>query len=254
MLRRSVAPTVLGMLWIVPCVWGGGAPEPTFTDVRYSKKYERSVLDFWKAPSDKPAPLVVYFHGGGFKAGSKEALRGNPVLAEYYPKGVSFASVNYPFLEHTHNDYMAILRHSAESIKFLASKAKEWNIDPSRIAVSGTSAGALIGEHLAYAADLRIKAVFAIMQPVGTDFLVLSSIRAGGPPIIVYNPSDANDPLHPPSAARQVLERCRKVGVYCEIWGAKSNGLPTLPEGTSIETRAMKLIYKAWKLPFPSEK
>jgi len=252
--QRSMGLAVFGALWMVPCVWAGGAPEPTHTDVRYSKKYERSVLDFWKATSDKPTPLIVYFHGGGFKAGSKEEFRGNPVLAEYYPKGVSFASVNYPFLEHTNNDYKAILRHSAEAIKFLASKAKEWNIDPSRIAVSGTSAGALISEHLAYAMDLRIKAVFAIMQPVGTDFLVLSSIRQGGPPIIVYNPSDANDPLHPPSAARQVLERCRKVGVYCEIRGTKANGLPTLPEGTSIETRVMKFIYKAWRLSFPSEK
>ena len=45
-------------------VFAARAAEPTHNDVRYSKKYERSVLDIWTVKSDKPAPLVVYFHGG----------------------------------------------------------------------------------------------------------------------------------------------------------------------------------------------
>ena len=40
--------------------------EPTHRDIRYSKEYDRSVLDLWLVDSQKPAPLVVYFHGGGF--------------------------------------------------------------------------------------------------------------------------------------------------------------------------------------------
>jgi acetyl esterase/lipase len=246
---RPVVLSALAALLALPTAWAG--PAPTHTDVRYSKQYERSVLDFWKAESDRPAPLIVYFHGGGFRMGSKEAFRRSSLLADYYPKGVAFASVNYPFLEHTRNSYSAILRHTEQAIRFLASKAKEWNIDPRRIAVSGSSAGALISEYLACGPALGIRAVYATMQPIGTDLLVLRHIGRGDPPIIVYNPSGPNDKIHPASSAKQVLNRCRKVGVYCEIWGTKANGLPTLPDGTSIDARAMKLIYRAWRLPLP---
>ena len=34
--------------------------------------HQRNVFDIWLADSDKPAPLAIYIHGGGFRAGSKE--------------------------------------------------------------------------------------------------------------------------------------------------------------------------------------
>ena len=43
-------------------------PPPTHADVQYGP-HPRNVLDFWQAPSDKPTPLIVYIHGGGFVAG-----------------------------------------------------------------------------------------------------------------------------------------------------------------------------------------
>src|ERR1043165_9459952 len=50
------------------------APAPTAADVHYGP-HERNVLDFWKAPSEQPTPLVVYIHGGGFVAGDKSGVR-----------------------------------------------------------------------------------------------------------------------------------------------------------------------------------
>ena len=38
-------------------------PKPTLEEVRYGE-HERHVLDFWKAPSDTPTPLVVCIHSG----------------------------------------------------------------------------------------------------------------------------------------------------------------------------------------------
>src|SRR5580692_7934305 len=43
---------------------------PDFSNVRYGDP-ERDVLDLWKAPSDHPTALVVYFHPGGFNHGDK---------------------------------------------------------------------------------------------------------------------------------------------------------------------------------------
>ena len=34
-------------------------------------EHERQVLDFYKAESDKPTPLLFFIHGGGWVAGDK---------------------------------------------------------------------------------------------------------------------------------------------------------------------------------------
>src|SRR5262245_19621329 len=46
------------------------APEqkPTFAEVSYGPA-ERNVLDFYQAKSEKPTPLIIYIHGGGFVGG-----------------------------------------------------------------------------------------------------------------------------------------------------------------------------------------
>ncbi len=48
-------------------------PAATRIDVRYGP-HERNVLDFWQAESERPTPLVVYIHGGGFRNGSKDSI------------------------------------------------------------------------------------------------------------------------------------------------------------------------------------
>ena len=64
-----------------------GAGQPTHKDLRYSKDYTRSVLDLWVVKGRKPAPLVVCFHGGGFKAGDKSRFRRNYLLRRYHQIG-----------------------------------------------------------------------------------------------------------------------------------------------------------------------
>jgi acetyl esterase/lipase len=41
---------------------------PTHGNVSYGK-HERDVMDFWQAKSDKPTPVVICIHGGGWSAG-----------------------------------------------------------------------------------------------------------------------------------------------------------------------------------------
>ncbi|MBI3854614.1 MAG: hypothetical protein HY293_02860, partial [Planctomycetes bacterium] len=48
---------------------GSPAPPPSKADEKYDTKHERNVLDFWQAKSDKPSPVVIWFHGGGFTQG-----------------------------------------------------------------------------------------------------------------------------------------------------------------------------------------
>ena len=45
-------------------------------DVRYGP-HERNVLDLWLVKSDKPTPLVLFIHGGGFQTGDKSKFPEN---------------------------------------------------------------------------------------------------------------------------------------------------------------------------------
>jgi acetyl esterase/lipase len=49
------------------------ATRPTVANLAYGT-HERQVLDFWKAKSGRPTPLVLYIHGGGWQAGDNGNL------------------------------------------------------------------------------------------------------------------------------------------------------------------------------------
>jgi len=125
-------------------------PTPDLADVRYGP-HERNVLDFWKAKSDAPTPLLVFFHGGGFRAGDKSRFEPS-LLKRCLESGISFAAANYRLSGQA--PYPAQMHDCARAIQFLRSKAKEWNIDPTRIAAYGGSAGAGISLWLAFHDDM----------------------------------------------------------------------------------------------------
>jgi predicted esterase len=241
-------------LLICPLVWSFfsslvSAAEPTHANLRYSKDYERSVLDLWTVKSSKPAPLVVYFHGGGFKVGDKSSLRHNPFL-RHHAKGVAFASVNYPFLVHAKRDYFKIMDHCAEAIRFLQENAKKYNIDKKRISVMGASAGALISCHLGHGHDLSLSSVFAFQQPKGTPLLTYPKLRKNGPPIILYTGSGITDQIHHPDNAKLVHKRCKELGVKSAIHGSDQSGLP-LVSRREIHNVVMKFFFESWNLSSP---
>jgi acetyl esterase/lipase len=153
-LRRS---SMLG--WLAVIAWAAFAaplsardPEiaPTFKDVNYGP-HERNVLDFWQAKSEKPTPVVVYIHGGGFVAGDKSSVNA-AMLKVCLDAGISCAAINYRYT--TTAPFPGPMHDSARAIQFIRSKATEWNIDPKRIAAYGGSAGAGISMWLAFHDDL----------------------------------------------------------------------------------------------------
>ncbi len=139
---------------------------PDMENVSYGP-HERNVLDLWKAKSDKPTPLVVFIHGGGFVNGDKRQVRGRPVIDQCLDAGASFASINYRFREHA--GIQDILRDAGRAIQFVRAHAKEWNIDPARIAAFGSSAGAGTSLWLAFHDDLA--------DPSATDPVLRESSR-----------------------------------------------------------------------------
>ena len=125
-------------------------PTPTYKDVSYGP-HERNVLDFWKADSNTPTPLVIYIHGGGFRSGSKRGLNAR-MLRELLGSGISVAAINYRLIS---NKPLPAAHHDARrALQFMRSKAKEWNIDKSQVGAFGGSAGAQLCMWLAFHDDM----------------------------------------------------------------------------------------------------
>ncbi|MDP6448079.1 MAG: alpha/beta hydrolase [Pirellulaceae bacterium] len=123
------------------------------SDVKYGD-HPRQVLDFYPAKSDKPTPVVLYIHGGGWRNGDKKT---NP--RAFLDKGISVVAINYRFVQHAKDDktvppVKAPLGDAARALQFIRSKATAWNLDKERIGATGGSAGACSSLWLAFHDDM----------------------------------------------------------------------------------------------------
>ena len=133
------------------------APFPaTHGNVSYGK-HERNVLDFWQAKSDKPTPVVICIHGGGWNGGDKSGYYGR--VKTFLDAGISMATINYRLMKQANEDKVvppvkAPLEDAARAVQFVRSKASEWNIDKKRIGATGGSAGGASSLWLAFHDDM----------------------------------------------------------------------------------------------------
>jgi acetyl esterase/lipase len=132
-------------------------PTPTAANFAYGK-HPRQVLDFWQAKSDKPTPLVLYIHGGGWQNGDKSGLSA-AAIQQYLDAGISVAAINYRYVKQgvelkIEPPVKAPLEDAARALQTLRSKAKEWNIDKKRIGATGGSAGGCSSLWLAFHDDM----------------------------------------------------------------------------------------------------
>jgi acetyl esterase/lipase len=234
---------------------------PTKADEKYDTKHERNVLDFWQAKSDRPAPVVLWFHGGGFRAGDKkDIVDRDSVVGGFLAKGVSVASANYPFLKDA--SYEQIMKHCGRAVQFLRSKAREWNIDPARIGAAGASAGALISEWLGYQADLAdprssdpvgklsslVSVVGGVQQPMGTDRMIVPAMRAGGPPLFLFTTAPESDATHHPKYAKMMKSKADDLKIASELYGGPRNDIPPPPAGETYSSTLLKFFLKHLKV------
>jgi acetyl esterase/lipase len=130
-------------------------PKPTETNVPYGK-HKQQVLDFYRAESDKPTPLLFFIHGGGWMNGDKA----NPDFVQAcLDNKISVVSINYRHIPDAQAEGIvppvkACLDDSARALQFTCSKAKVWNFDKARICGCGGSAGGFNTLWLAFHDDM----------------------------------------------------------------------------------------------------
>jgi acetyl esterase/lipase len=109
-------------------------------DVEYGKGGERALKLHILRPKEQPKaamPVVVWIHGGGWEKGNKDS--GIALLAPFADRGYFCASVEYRLSAEA--IFPAQIEDCKCAIRFLRSKAKEYNLNPERIGVWGGSAG-----------------------------------------------------------------------------------------------------------------
>jgi pimeloyl-ACP methyl ester carboxylesterase len=117
-----------------------GAHAETQTDIEYARVGELSLkLDLHRPHAVKP-PLIVYVHGGAWRAGDKNVSSKTWQVPYFLSKGHAFASVNYRLVPDVGVAQQA--EDVARSLKFLVDRADALGLDRKRIVLMGHSAGA----------------------------------------------------------------------------------------------------------------
>ncbi|MCI1998370.1 MAG: alpha/beta hydrolase [Olsenella sp.] len=124
------------------------------TEIAYADEYPNSFLDITYPDSDTSVrrPTLVYFHGGGFFAGSKSA--GDPLassdvtslLDDICAAGYNVVNVDYGLVPDCHFPVPVIQANQA--LAWCDSHADEYGLDMDDVIVMGSSAGAIMASQL----------------------------------------------------------------------------------------------------------
>ena len=116
------------------------ARDPTIEkDIVFGKAAgEEMKLDLVRGPAEQaPAPLIIWLHGGGWRHGDRKDYHEG--MVGFGKQGWAGATVQYRFAPK--HKFPAQIDDVRMALAFLRANAKEYNIDPDRIAVVGASAG-----------------------------------------------------------------------------------------------------------------
>lgn len=133
---------------------------PTLVDVPYGP-HPKQILYVWQLPTEKPAPILVFIHGGGWTGGNRTDSRFCGLLPYMLAADIAVVSVEYRFIQEASKEGVvppvkACLEDAARAVQFIRSKAAEWNMDKTRIGLAGGSAGACSSLWLAFHDDMAV--------------------------------------------------------------------------------------------------
>ena len=126
--------------------------QATFINEKYGN-HHRNTFDIWLAKSEKPTPLVIYIHGGGFIGGDKSRYYDSEDWLRFLDAGISVATINYRYMNEPPYGILSSMNDSKTCLQYIRMNSGKYNIDKNKIAVSGGSAGAGTALWLAFSDD-----------------------------------------------------------------------------------------------------
>jgi acetyl esterase/lipase len=144
----------------------------------------RQTLEVEYRPNDTtPTPVVLFIHGGSWISGDKSVMR--RYQQQVVDAGYGYVSMNYRFIM-TGATYLDMLDDIQLVIQFLKDFASDLNVDTTRMAIVGESAGAHLAMLYAYRNDspIPIEFVMALVPPV--DFTDPGYLSFGDPDVQLF--------------------------------------------------------------------
>ena len=139
----------------------------------------RQSLEIAYRPNDEsPTPLILFIHGGSWISGDKSMMR--RYQQQVVDAGYGYVSMNYRFIM-TGATYLDMLDDIQLVIQFLKDFASDLNVDTTRMAMVGESAGAHLAMLYAYrnVSPIPIEFAMALVPPV--DFTDPGYLSFGDP-------------------------------------------------------------------------
>ena len=149
--------------------YGPAQPGETIhRNIVYAQRGGRALrLDLYVPRTPRPAPLIVWFHGGSWEFGSKGF---HLHLRELTREGFAIAAVNYRVISQAR--WPAQREDCEEAVRWLRANGAGYGADPQRMGLAGESAGGHLAALLGTTEGRpRIKAVCALYPP--TDMVAL---------------------------------------------------------------------------------
>ncbi len=109
-----------------------------YTTLKKTKYGKRDLhLDIFRPEKEGEYPSIILVHGGGWRSGNKSLLV--PMAQMIAKRGFVAIAVEYQMALEA--PYPAAVHNIKSAIRWMRANAEKYNIDPERIAISGTSAG-----------------------------------------------------------------------------------------------------------------
>jgi acetyl esterase len=245
MLLRVPALTLLMLL-------SAHAAEPARA-IEYSHPGDQPLYFDARLPvGDGPFPAAILVHGGGWVRGDRHTEMA-PLFEPLTRAGIASFSIDYRLAKDPISFGVAI-RDVEAAVKFIAANAGEYNIDPTRIALIGESAGGHLAAMAALNASLPVKTVVALYAPTDLSSLAqnvglipdavrqnitsgpwgsiilarlsqlspIEHLRPNMPPFLLIH--GTNDPLVPIQQSRDMCTRMKDLGNSCEVYPVEGAG------------------------------
>lgn len=135
--RTCLATIVFSLLCGADSRAAGSNRVEIIRDIEYARAGDQGLkFDLHRPPGPARAPLIVWVHGGAWRAGSRKDMP----LAKLVGDGYAVASVDYRLS--TVAKFPAQVHDLKAAVRFLRGHGNEWKLPVKNILVAGDSAGA----------------------------------------------------------------------------------------------------------------
>ena len=215
-------------------------------------------LDLYRPTSDTltSRPAIIWVHGGSFKSGTRTSPEIVDEATTFAKKGYVNASITYRL---SPNGCTVVTGECIEAIKdaredaqaavrFLRANAATYGIDPTRIAIAGTSAGAITALNVAWGSETPgdsgtpgvSSKVSAAVSLSGAH--VTTTPNAGEPAVLLFH--GTSDVIVPYASAVNTLNAAHDAGITAELTAWEGAGhVPYVAHRTEILDQTTNYLY-----------